>query len=497
MFQLVAMKNLIFLLLIGLPLIAISQQVQNYEGPFEQGEASYSFKENAMHEKVYHGLFKYSETRDLPARGGDNEILLTGNYKDNKKNLAWGVTIKNESFSETVTGQYLNGKKNGMWTNRLRDEANGMDIKVTQASFYKNTFRGKFSYKYLMYGNSASFEKLNVEGAFDMNGKFDGEWVLDYRRVGETAKSEKMTFQHGVLVTKVVFDSASNKVVENIDNTELVNGFFSNMDRMDSSSVVGDAKWGLKHSYTEHAVLKPVLSIWTKVLGAKLGNHFNSSLPTFIIKTGELEKKQALRNQMVMIDWKETPKGKREYEEQRKIEAEYENKISLGNKHFELKNYQQAIKLYKEATGIKKDETYPQEQITKLETLIADEEKKQKLARMISGRSTLWKGNEKMLEGEEFYGKKKHLYEATVLAFGKQKREILSNHRETRTNLDRKTYDNLKNPDLEAYLKDLDDAIALQDKVKKLAKSDDTKDLEKELKKLESTEAIINRLMQE
>ncbi len=74
---------------------------------------------------------------------------------------------------------------------------------------------------------------------------------------------------------------------------------------------------------------------------------------------------------------------------------------------------------------------------------------------------------------------------------------MLSTHRETRTNLDRKTYDNLNNTVLEAYLKDLDDAIALQDKVKALVKTEDTKDLEKELKKLETAQAIINRLMQE
>ena len=491
------MKKILFALIVVLPVTALTQQVQMYEGPFEAGEASYSFKENAMHQKVYHGLFKYSETREIPARGGENEVLLTGNYKDNKKNLAWVVTAKNESFSETVTGQYLNGKKNGMWTNRLRDEANGMDIKVTQASFYKNTFRGKFSYKYLMYGNSVSFEKLNVDGSFDMNGKFDGEWTLEYRRAGGSAKSEKISFQHGVLVSHMIVDSASGEVTKNIDNSELVNGFFSNMDRMDSSAVVGDSKWGLKHAYTEHEILKPVLSIWTKVLGAKLGNHFNSSLPTLLIKTGELEKKQALRNQMVLIDWKETPKGKREFEEQKRIQADYDNKIALGNKHFELKNYPQALNLYKDATGIKKDETYPQDQIIKVEALIAEEEKKSKLARMISGRATLWKGNEKMLEGEEYYGKKKHLYEATVLAFGQQKRSMLSTHRETRTNLDRKTYDNLNNTVLEAYLKDLDDAIALQDKVKALVKTEDTKDLEKELKKLETAQAIINRLMQE
>ena len=200
---------------------------------------------------------------------------------------------------------------------------------------------------------------------------------------------------------------------------------------------------------------------------------------------------------MVLIDWKETPKGKREFEEQKRIQADYDNKIALGNKHFELKNYPQALNLYKDATGIKKDETYPQDQIIKVEALIAEEEKKSKLARMISGRATLWKGNEKMLEGEEYYGKKKHLYEATVLAFGQQKRSMLSTHRETRTNLDRKTYDNLNNTVLEAYLKDLDDAIALQDKVKALVKTEDTKDLEKELKKLETAQAIINRLMQE
>lgn len=491
------MKEIVMASLIALPVFASAQQLQTFEGPYESGEASYSYKENEMHQKVYHGLFKYSETRDIPERGGENEILLTGNYKEGKKNLAWGVTVKGESFSETITGQYLDGKKNGMWTHRLRDEANGVSIKVAQASFYKNTFRGKFSLDYDFDENDAGYQRINVEGSFDNAGKFDGEWNLNYSKVGGALIGEKMVFQHGVLASRIVVDSASGEVLSEEDNSKAVSEFFANLDRSDSSSVTSSGKWGLKHTHTEHEVLKPVLSVWTRVFGAKLNNHFNSSLPTLIIKLGEFEKKQALRNRMELIDWKETPKGKREWEEQQRIEADYQNKISLGDKHFELKNYQQALKLFKEAKGVKKNETYPQEQISKLEALIAEEEKKTQLARMIGGRNTLWKGNQKMLESEEYYGKKKHLYEAITIAFAQQKKDILSDFRETRTNLDRKTYDNLNNTELEAYLKALDDAIALQDKVKSLAKSDDTKDLEKELKKLESAQAIINRLMQE
>ena len=196
---------------------------------------------------------------------------------------------------------------------------------------------------------------------------------------------------------------------------------------------------------------------------------------------------------MEIIPWKETPKGKREYEAQQAVQRAYDTKISVADLQFNQQQYRQALPLYKEAYAIKA-EPYAKEQMKKAEELIRIEEEKKQLLVLVKNREDMWKGNDKMLEAEAYYGKKDKLYEASLIALDYQKKQLLSEYRETRTNISQVANDKLTLDNLNQYKAALDDAIALQDRIKQLTKKEDTKELEKELKKLEDPKAIIFRI---
>jgi hypothetical protein len=105
-----------------------------------------------------------------------------------------------------------------------------------------------------------------------------------------------------------------------------------------------------------------------------------------------------------------------------------------------------------------------------------------------------------MLSAETYYGEKDKLYAAAIIALDHQKKQLNKNYGELLAFIDRKAYDNITLSSLETLQGALDDLIAFQDQLKALNKLDDKsdsiKDMEKELKKMEDPNAIINRIKQ-
>ena len=123
------------------------------------------------------------------------------------------------------------------------------------------------------------------------------------------------------------------------------------------------------------------------------------------------------------------------------------------------------------------------------------EEEKKQFITAINSRYELWKGNEKMLAAEDYYGKKKHLFEASVIALDFEKKQLLSAHQETRAFIERRAMDELTVESLRGFQTALDEVIRLQDQIKALTKREDTKELEKTLKKMEDASAISKTIM--
>lgn len=491
----------------GLGLTAVlqtsyAQGTLTYEGPYLQGEATYVYTEDAKQQRVFNGPFSYTEVRNMPQRGGEQEILATGNYKNDKKHLAWAVTVKSTSkdsgLTETIIGNYVEGQKSGLWTHRIRRNSDDSEMRYGQASFIKNHFRGPFK---MTYENEKGepYIGMEVNGKFNEKGLIDGEWKLRYADNDSVVFEDELRFRNGVLAFRSLKNVNSGEVLESYDDEARVNAFFNGMDRVDSFAVVNDQKLGLRHKQFEHEIIVPIIDAWTDMGKLDLGLNYNASVPMMIIRQGELNAAHRLMIAAELIDWDETPKGKAEIEAAQELQKAYDQKINVADLQFNQSNYRQAIPLYEAALKIK-DEEYPKQRIAIAKEEIKKEEEKMRLITVVSGRHTLWKGNDKMLSAETYYGEKDKLYEAAIIALDHQKKQLNKNYGELLAFIDRKAYDNITLSSLETLQGALDDLIAFQDQLKALNKLDDKsdsiKDMEKELKKMEDPNAIINRIQQ-
>jgi hypothetical protein len=471
------------------------QGTLTFEGEYESGKASYEYIEGDMQQRLLNGKFQYEEVREIATRDGENEILVTGNYINDKKHLAWGYTIKSladTGMTESIIGNYLEGQKSGLWTHRIRTNADDKEMKVVQASFIKNQFRGPFKYSFEN-PVSVNIKKLTVTGSFDAKGLMDGDWNINYTNGIDEEFKDVMKFQHGVIAYRSFHNMTKGEVLESVNDVDFVNSFFINMDRLDSSSVVDEKKYGSKSKAVDHPILKEVFGVWT-TLSTNINNEYNASIPNGIIKKGEVVNQQTLAVNAEIIDWKETPKGKLEFEKEQAIKKAYDTKINVANIQFDQKNYRQALPLYKEAIAIK-NESFANKRISEIEEFLRIEEEKKQFITAINSRYDLWKGNEKMLASEDYYGKKNHLYEASIIALDYEKKQLLTAHQETRAFIERRAMDELSIEALRGFQTALDEVIRLQDQIKALTKREDTKELEKTLKKMEDPGAISKTIM--
>lgn len=487
------MRLFTFLSLILFTTSAISQSLLEYEGPFKNGEAKYSYLESAANQRKFQGRFTYTATEEVANRG-ESEITVTGNYENDQKNLAWAVTIKSEELTETVIGQYKNGMKTGVWTHRLSAVDGSRDYKSAQASFFDNRFRNKFTYDYQSLEPESEIQKISITGSFDSDGKMDGEWIVQTTDMDSTVEEDKMVYKHGLFVSRIKRNLIKDVVILEESNAEAANAFFENMNRKDSSSVVDGKKVGLKAKRIEHELLTPILSTWVDFDNIPITNRFNSPIPTAIVERGEIKATKALNCQVEFIDWAKTEKGQAEIAEKERMEEAYNNKIKLGDGQMEQENYPNAIRIYEEALKLKPSESYPKEKIAEAKEIMDLKKKKEMLSRRIDNEYGIFKDNDGKMKNEDFFRGKKHLFEAATILFDHKRKELLSNNRDVRTELQRENLDGLTVEQMEGYIKDLEEITKLQKKVMELIIQDDTKDIEKELKKMDTPQQIQMRL---
>jgi tetratricopeptide (TPR) repeat protein len=474
---------------------SVAQENQTYTGPYEQGEAAYQFTENELHEKVMNGPFRYAYKTTLSDRPAEHDVLITGAFKDNKKHLAWAVTVKasdGQGQSETVIGSYMDGQKSALWTHRLTDDATGMDMKTVSASFLKNRFRGPFKYTYL---NEASdgLKKLQIQGSFDAAGYLNGTWIIRYTDGAGAEHLDSMEYRHGVLGFRHHINLGMPKVMDAYDELAFVEDFFRNMHKVDSSAELNGKKFGIRRTRVNHRFLMPVLGAWGDLQSNEPSNGYDGALPTVLFKQGETASPHLLFIAAELIPWAETPQGKRELEAQLALQRAYDQKIKVADVQFKQENWQQALPLYREALAIIPDE-YPRTQIILVEEKIRIQAEIDRLFTLVQSKESLWKGNEKMLSSEEYFGKKKHLYEASVLALDHQKKNLLSEYRDIRTIISQEALDKLTLLNLSEYLEALESVVATQEKIKALVKTEDTKELEKELKKADDPAVLLEMI---
>lgn len=500
------MKHLLIIVAIGAIAPVFAQQPEAYKGPYLNGEAQYSYTTDEKNQRIFSGAFSYTEKREIGSRG-ESEIMVTGSYRENKKSGPWAVTIKSpEGVTETVTGQFINGQKIGLWAHRLSTDEGKVSIKDVSSGFNKNKFKGTFQYTYDQPEGDGTYKHVEVSGSFDQNGYYDGVWKIDYIDQNDIVFQDILKFKHGVFYARELKEMTNNQVMitENKNEAEVL-GYFANM-KPDSSGVFGDKKFGLTRTKTpfKHKMMLTALESFYKSESVVLGDHFGSAIPMMVIDHGEV--KMSPSPTFELIDWEKTPKGREEMLkeqerikkelEQKRIEEAFNAKVAEADQAVEVKKYEEAIELYKAAMEIKPD-LYPQKQIPMVKEMIRVRDKKLELISSIREKqNALAAGQSTIMGNEDFNKKQKHLAAAYPIAYDYAFKQLKSEHSRVRTFLENENMDGLTIEDMEKYQMSLVEFKAFQDKIGSLVGTE-TKDLEKDLKKLEEPKEILARLKQD
>jgi len=258
------------LILISVLSISLSfGQTSNYTGGFNsknfQGNAIYKYYEKSD-ARTFDGTFSFTST--------DKTVSITGSYSNDLKNGAWKFNLTNVSTTDllmdykitaTSTGSFLNGNLDGEWkltrTKTISFSKNGFSqyfqsnlntlsymfsgetvdynktatiTEKSTANFLENHFSGKFSY-------SLNNNKSNVTGQFNEQGYFNDTWTINYYE-GEILKSQIRTYMNGVLLTVKNKDNSTGDIETIYDNTEIVTGFFANLDTSGTYAII-DSKY--------------------------------------------------------------------------------------------------------------------------------------------------------------------------------------------------------------------------------------------------------------
>lgn len=216
------MKKLIFImglnLLFGIIENVFSQELLTYQGPYKNGTASYQYSEGNNFERVFQGPFKYSE----------DEITITGQFINNKKNGQW-VTIKVDKAisngkplkKEILTGQYLNDQMEGLWSIERTDLEKNKPIISSQVNFKDGYLVGSFKY----YNSNSGFILNNIEqinelsliGNFDSKGYFDSVWIASYK-INNIPYELIRKFKSGLLFFELKRNLSTGEILNKYDN---------------------------------------------------------------------------------------------------------------------------------------------------------------------------------------------------------------------------------------------------------------------------------------
>ncbi|MFO7723372.1 MAG: hypothetical protein R6V49_09155 [Bacteroidales bacterium] len=184
------------------PFFALTQPLQKYQGKLQNGytdagDVAYSYRSDPKsHEHVKQGTFRYTvKAKDDQYRFNHN---IAGNYSNNLKDGLWSYKINQKDFqlqdpkryttgTVSLDAQYSKGIPDGKWRYEsalksrtgekkqdkwVWDRHDSLETVIIDLHYKQGTLVGPFYAKL-----DKSYE---VNGSFDENGFFDGEWIWRY-----------------------------------------------------------------------------------------------------------------------------------------------------------------------------------------------------------------------------------------------------------------------------------------------------------------------------
>ena len=174
----------------------------------------------------------------------------------------------------------------------------------------------------------------------------------------------------------------------------------------------------------------------------------------------------------------------------------YRNIIEKADLQFKNMKYEAAFEIYNSALKLKKEESYPIEQIKKIEPILTEIRKKE-LAKIAIDKGKLISNNEIFIQNKDKYGKYRQLFKSVTIAYDPYKNDLLIPFNKLIDELANEKYTNVTIENIEFYIETLNSIIKFQEKIRKLIENEDLSILQKDLKNLSKPKEIINRIMAE
>lgn len=439
------MKNSIAILLLISNFSSFAQTIKTYNGNYEEGIATYSYFENENYERIFNGIFKYSNISNY------YNLNIQGQYKNNKKEGTWKATTdKPYDYNETFFCNYKDGNLNGECSYlRVNKKTKKVDRKIT-TQFKNNIMIGTFNTVF-----DDDFKSFSISFSLNENGYIDGEFKINDKKGYEEIRK----YKNGFLFWHLVRENSTGKILKKMDRESFVDYIISRTDSSkntiyiplekyesleDSSYLsqnagkINDIKYLYnkfkKNAYNEdttnaYKILNIPFNItnkdvsiyesnWDILIAINYWNNTKEQYyggirnPLYKITHGanptnhKLTNELSINNDLHLQDFKvlsdlQSENQKRLIEEKKEKELfeKYKKHISNGNEYLTNKNFEFAILEFKNALKIKQDENI-YEQIKIAEIQKAEHEKEESKRKEIEKEEkrieTLKKENKKL-----------------------------------------------------------------------------------------------------
>lgn len=182
------MKNLISsIALLMLAVSSVGQTLKTYNGPYEEGNVTYTYYEDENGERVRHGKFTYTESYP-----GISSFTVTGSYKNGMKDGRWTFKDISRNRKETKILNLVDGNLEGYISKTTQERNSAAHTERYQMK--NNRLIGMVKMK---------DNNIDACGQFDDEGFPDGVWVNKYKNEYDgSIITETEEYVHGVLVSK-------------------------------------------------------------------------------------------------------------------------------------------------------------------------------------------------------------------------------------------------------------------------------------------------------
>lgn len=221
-----------FTLLFTLPITSLAQQLKSFRGNMTlnsgiSGLANYSYFTIDEDSIQRHGRFSFiSDVLELESGNDIRQLNINGNYQRGLKNGRWvydqndfKVSIKKltgfkvdavlDGYMNNMLASYQNGKAQGKWdfsVHEVTESAKKGRSTLAEANFNQGIASGKFTYQ-----DEGRSNPIRIEGQFDENGNFDGEWKISFRQDNIDFREER-EYENGFLIYLKLIDANTDEL---------------------------------------------------------------------------------------------------------------------------------------------------------------------------------------------------------------------------------------------------------------------------------------------